>query len=200
MSLLNILGTEPVKSFADCVNVLQTLKDGCIDGIVAGGWIRDKLNGVEPKDLDIFVLGEPDRHHVEVTMMNCDFHTWNDTPHYYGNYENNDMRDDVVGVTKYKERDLDIIIMKQDSPIEVISNFDVSVCQLYGVLNDGKIDVYATADYMEFLDNGTIYEYTNIPTSEDHLDRVRAKYGKDLTPKTMVIGDVVVQKIGVISE
>ncbi len=200
MSLLKILGTEPVKGFDDCVNILQTLKEDCIDAIVAGGWIRDKLNGVEPNDLDIFVLGNPDRYEVEQAVSYCDFHQWNDCPKYYGNYNDCDMRDDVVGVAKYKERDLDIIIMKQRCPIEVISNFDVSVCQLYGILNGDKIDVYASSDYMDFLNDGTVYEYTNIPTSEDHLDRVRAKYKTELTPKVIVPENVVVQKIGVISE
>lgn len=192
----NGLQIQKLKSYDDCVKLLKSLnKQPGIDAVVAGGWVRDKLNGLEPKDIDIFVM-DGNQQFVKYTMEREGF--FHDTPRYYGNYENCDMRDDVEGVLKYKDYDLDIIFMEQLDIEEVVENFDVSVCQVWAVLEGDDLVMYASKDFMDWKEKGIIYQYTDIPTTEDHLNRVREKYDVELTPK--LSGDMEVVKLGVLSE
>lgn len=193
-----------VMTFDEVVCVLETLNelDNC-EACIAGGWLRDKLNGVQPKDVDVFVCGEITRGEIENSLFfkYIGSPSLMLTPKYYGNYEECDMRDDVVGVLKYEKVNLDIIRMSSKNVEDIIDNFDVSVCQIYGKLNElGQIDVYVSRQYMDWVDHGIIYHYTNIPTSESHLNRVREKYNVDLTPVKYKHGQMEVVKIGTITE
>lgn len=192
----NGLKIQQLKSYDDCLKLLKALNSQPgINAVVAGGWVRDKNNGIEPKDIDIFVMNG-NRSFVSYTMEREGF--YHDTPRYYGNYEECDMRDDVEGVLKYKDYDLDIIFMEQDDVEDVILNFDVSVCQIWAQLEGDELVVYATQDYLDWIEKGIVYQYTDIPTTEDHLDRVREKFDVELTPK--LSGDMVVVKLGVLDE
>ena len=190
---------QPIKAFADCVNVLREINN--IPGTqayVAGGWVRDKLNGFEPKDIDIFVTGVSTHTEVRNRLMYAPGY-FLEAPKYYGNYQECDMREDVRGVLKYKDSELDIIFMSQLDIVHVIDNFDVSVCQVYGELNeDGEIDVYASKQYLDWIERGIIYRYTNVLTTQDHLDRVQHKFNTELTPIELEQGQLEVVKIGTI--
>lgn len=162
--------------------ILKRLNDYSIPGFVAGGWIRDMVNGIEPKDIDIFVPNGYETFHRQI--RSCLMYEVIEHPRYYPNYQDFDMRDDVIGVLKYKQSDIDIIIMDHHSVEDIIFNFDVSVCQIYGKLGDSGIDVFASEDYLDWVQRGIIYKYTDIPTTENHLERVRSKFNVELTPKT----------------
>lgn len=148
---------------------------------VAGGWVRDKMNCVEPKDVDIFVVGNGVS--VEsVKSINLDYFGITQT---FGNSEgsgNSGMRDDVIGVLKYDDIDVDIVVMRSTTVDGVVSNFDVSICQVVGLLEGDKISVYATDDYLDWGRKDVIYQYIDILTTQRHLDRVRVKYDVELTP------------------
>lgn len=147
---------------------------------VAGGWLRDVLNGVTPKDIDIFVVGE-NLTLDNVKSLNPTQFSMVRTMHNSGN---SNFRDDVIGVNQFPEHGVDVICMRVNTVEQVVENFDVSICQIAGVLNGDHIDVYATDDYLDWGRKHVIYQYTDIPTTDNHLDRVRAKYNVELTEAT----------------
>ena len=183
---------KTVKDVRDILNILT--KNG-IDAFVAGGWVRDMFFGIEPKDIDIFVnkgsTAVSERVNVEHILNSYQYAS---NGKWYPNYEHNDMRDDVEGVIKYVSSGLDIVLMKTDTIEDVISNFDVSICQIYAKLIDGKLMMFASKDFMDWGSRKLIYQYTDIPTSDSHLERVRAKFNTELVGKKS--GGMVMMEIG----
>lgn len=155
--------------------VLFKLNQYGLEAIVAGGYVRDMLLGIESKDVDYFILNSHDgaRDIVESS-------TFGTRSQYYGNYENNDMRDDVIGVTKIKSKNIDFVYMKTDLE-STLYNFDVSICQCLIKLVGDNLVVYATKDFLEWQTSGIIYRYVNIPTSHCHLTRIKNKFNVELT-------------------
>jgi len=181
---MGVLDTFNLSNFHDhtfdditgIIMFLESLKAKGITAYLAGGWLRDQDNGIETKDVDIFLTGSDHgvRWKVE-DMLHYD-------SSYYGNYNKCDMRDDVIGVLKSEKQGVDVILMEQESIVDIIDNFDTSICQIYGELVDSKLKVYASKEYLDWKDKGIIYAYIDIPTSQDHLDRVEAKFNVKMTP------------------
>lgn len=164
------------------IEALKEVERHGFKAIIAGGWLRDRLNGVEAKDLDIFVLGVHNREDFPFSQQS--YVALYDDMRYFGRYDDSVMREDVLGVLKYKSKMIDHVLMKTYTAREVIYNFDVSVCQIWAELEGDRLKVYATQDYMDYVNYGIIYVYTNIPTCESHLERVRLKYNTELIPST----------------
>lgn len=180
MTNLNALKMTDTMSVGKVINHLQKLNTNGVTAFVAGGWVRDYMNAVKPKDIDIFVVGNGVTVD-ELKSIDIDYFGITRT---FGNSEssgNSGMREDVVGVVKYDDLDVDIVVMKAPTMEDVVNNFDVSICQIVGVLEGDTISVYATDDYLDWGRKGVIYHYTDIPTTENHLERVRKKYNVELT-------------------
>ena len=49
------------------VKLLQAVKDVGIDEVIAGGAVRDQVRGVEPNDIDVWLLGDTTA--VDLSML-----------------------------------------------------------------------------------------------------------------------------------
>jgi hypothetical protein len=99
---------------------------------------------------------------------------------WFGNSESgSNMREDVIGVKKYYCSDLDLIFMEGNEWEKVTENFDVSVCQIMCRLEGRKLNVYASDSYMAHKrGTGDILRFYPIATSNNHVERIKAKFGK----------------------
>lgn len=162
---------------------LRRLQKSSFPACVAGGWGRDILLGVAPKDIDVFVsplylsleteevvklqvtakdMQEVFQEKSEVVVLDADYLT-----------ESN-IRSDVEALIKFEL--VDIICMKT-SLQETISNFDCSVCQCCVILTEaGDLEFTVSEDFLEFLKSGVIYTYSHTPVREDHKLRLSMKY------------------------
>lgn len=174
--LISNFGNHTFDDVDGIIKYLEDLESKGITGYLAGGWLRDNDNNIPTKDVDIFITNSDHDTRFEIEDM---LHY---KAKYHGNYGDSDMRDDVVGVVCSERQGVDVVLMEQDSIVDIIDNFDVSICQIYAELVDGKLEVYASKEYLDWKEKGIIYSYTNIPTSQDHIDRVEAKFKVELTP------------------
>lgn len=164
-----------ILKFEDCIKILKTFKYHNIDAFISGGWLRDNLNNIIPKDLDIFINNSE----LIYDIMSCfDKTEYKSYPETYSNHLYSNMREDVISVIKYEELNLDFIIMKNTTCEGVVSNFDTSICQIYAKLSDDEktLDVFVSNEFLEYIKNRIIYLYTNIDTSEDHINRIKSKF------------------------
>lgn len=175
LDLLPMFKRHTFDSVEGIIEFIESLKAKGMKGFLAGGWLRDQDNGIDTKDVDIFIVDADDSTRWDVSPMIS-------YTKYYGNYGECEMRDDVVGVLQSEKNGVDVVMMEQDCIVEIINNFDVSICQIYGEVIDGKLEVYASKEYLDWKEKGIIYQYTDIPTSQDHIDRVEAKFNVKLTP------------------
>ena len=102
-------------------------------------------------------------------------------PRWYGNGKSSgsNMRDDVIGVQKYWDEELDYVFMGADNWPQITENFDVSICQIICCFEDEKLNIYASDSYMAHKrGEGDILRFYNIPTCDSHVARIKAKFGK----------------------
>ena len=160
------------------LDILTKAKEQNLVAFIGGGYARDTILNKPIKDIDMFVLSSLDT--LALTL----------TPDY-GSVTNlggsgGNLRDDVVYIEKYDDKDVDIIYMDQSSILNVCYNFDTSICQCYTVLNDeGGLETYISEDFKQYLDNNIIYLYKDIISCDSHLDRIRAKFPDAIFEKKM---------------
>ncbi len=146
---------------------------------VAGGWLRDYLLGVEPKDIDIFIASPskaPFSTSSYTSNVLFDHYGWKVNCHLTSEYvENSSLREEVDYLLKYTSEDVDVIGMKTGL-FEFLNNFDMSICQVYGELVDGEIKIYASKEFTDFKKDKIIHQYEHILQREDHVARVVEKY------------------------
>lgn len=148
--------------------VLTKLQDKGLTAFIAGGWARDTILGKEPKDMDVFVLNNLSTNKLdEVFDSHCTI---------IHNSQYLKMRDEVIALYKYDNLNLDVLLMSNPTIEYVLENFDVSICQAICVLENDKLVYKVSKDFMDYINNRIIYRYTNIPTSDDHLYRVKRKF------------------------
>ncbi len=176
---------------------LEILERMGLEVYIAGGFVRDILNGIEPKDIDIFVIGS-DGSKCATTVATINDQYQESGCSWYTNYGNSVVREEVQSIFKVGE-ELDIVFMqpsyyhqigflnfvvKNYEITDAVLDFDVSICGCYAELNEeGDLDIFVTEDYMDWVDKGVIYRYTNIPTTDGHLQRVADKFKTPLTMK-----------------
>lgn len=154
------------------IEVLKHAKRQGVTAFIGGGFVRDALLKREPKDIDIFVLNSQN------LSLNLDFPSGvYGTPKHIGGSGDN-LRKDVIGIEKYEDSDLDIIYLNQPDIKSACYNFDMSICQCYAILSDDESDLeyYVTLDWYSYYTDKIIYQYSNIQTTEGHVDRVKQKY------------------------
>lgn len=114
------------------VKLLQALKDLGIDAVIAGGAVRDQIRGVEPTDIDIWLLGDTSailpamllsllQQGRLVDLSESQYDAIPVDHLIKGNYQ------DGQGIW----RKVDIIIPTHHykSPVELVSSFDYSINQ-----------------------------------------------------------------------
>lgn len=157
------------------IDLLSKLNTGGVSAYVAGGWLRDIDNGIIPKDADIFVCPS---YQVEVPCEVIYAVTRDFEPGvvrtFHPNYEGGQMREDVDYVIKYG-KSYDVVVMKSNIE-DVIRNFDVSICQIYGYFNGDDIKVRVSNEYLEYKKNNVIFQYVNVKTTDDHTNRIKSKF------------------------
>lgn len=147
---------------------LIRLKNLGMDAVVAGGYVRDNILGKNIKDVDYFILNCEERERdIELELS--------DIESEYDNYGNMNVRDDVLKIIKTKDGD-DYICMKDDLH-STLRNFDCSICQAC-IFVDARdnLQVRVSKDFMDYILSNTIYFYSDIKTSESHIERVRDKF------------------------
>jgi hypothetical protein len=177
------------------------------EAAICGGYLRDLDYGIDSKDLDVFVMVPAPRHSLgslsllqcaieeNMAMINAMKKELDDYLLIYGlikpdllykkarwfsnSQSGSNMRADVIGVKKYYCSDLDFVFMDGSQWEKVTENFDVSICQIMCRLEDGKLNIYASDSYMAHKrGTGNILRFYPIPTSDSHVARVKAKFGK----------------------
>lgn len=152
------------------VDILSKAKEQGLCAFVSGGFVRDTILNKPIKDIDIFILPTPDN------FLSLDL------PATYGSFRNiggsgSNIREDVVGIQQYLQSKVDIIYLQQESPESSCYNFDCSICQCYAVLNDnGELEIRVSKDFMDYVNNNIIYLYSDIQTTDNHINRIRDKY------------------------
>lgn len=121
------------KAFVDYVEVSTGLRL-----VLAGGFCRDTIHGVKPKDADFFVLGENDKEVVRSKLRKAGFKFT-----YTGKYGEGRGNPEYKGVFKgwLFGIDIDIILWENpaDTKIEVVKKFDLNVNQYWmGAAGDIK--------------------------------------------------------------
>lgn len=122
---------------------------------IAGGYFRDKLLGVTPKDVDVFIPG----------VQPLDI--WFDEKIRYSLEDTLDF--EVEGVR------INIVKLFNDHTFEtVLQRMDIGLCQI-GYLNG---DIVATPEFVRDRDEKTITVLFPVTTEgdHDHVQRVIAKY------------------------
>jgi len=151
------------------IDILTKAKAEGKTAFVGGGWVRDKLLGKDPKDLDIFVLN-PYEEDMELILND-----YGDPVYYGGSGEN--IREDVSHIEKYNDVDVDIIYMKRHNIVQVCNSFDTSICQCYAILNnEGDLSYYTSTDFNDYLSKNIIWLYSDIQTTEGHISRIKQKF------------------------
>lgn len=168
----------------EVIELLNKLNKGCngFKAYVAGGWLRDIDNGIDPKDADIFICPtqEEEIPHELVYDLTRNFKT-ETIRSFHPNYEGGQMREDVSYVIKCDVYDMVVMHTRIE---ETIRNFDVSICQIYGFVEDGEIKCVNTRQYDDYKLNNIIWQYDDIKTTDNHIERVKEKF-PNTTFKTM---------------
>lgn len=141
-----------------------------IGGSLAGGCIRDLVLGKEDeiKDYDIFLKESELRVDLPVEV--------------FGNYKfiprTRNMREEVVGVKKYYDYNIDVVIHSCNDIRELVSTFDASICQAWVEKDtyEGVNCVYCSWDFLAYLVHEQWFYYVDILTN-DHLWRMVKKHG-----------------------
>lgn len=163
------------------LDVLAKAKQQGVNAFLGGGWVRDTLLGKTPKDVDIFVLGEQSTFLTKYFPKHVTHHPLDVGASYgksvdYGG-SGDSIREDVDKIEKYDIGDLDIIYMKHSTILSACSSFDSSICQCYAILDEeGNLCYYVSDDFKEYEDNNTIYFYSDIQTTEGHIERIKSKF------------------------
>lgn len=163
---------------------------------ICGGYLRDLDHGIESKDIDIFLLAQEvdDICHTVLEPLDLflqagglvatSFEDENGLPTrspqvFFNSASGSNMRDDVIGVKKYYEEELDFVVMQADNWPQITKNFDVSICQIVCRLEEGKLNIYASDSYMAHKKGeGEILRFYPVPTCDSHVARIKAKFGK----------------------
>lgn len=154
------------------IEVLKHAKRQGVTAFIGGGFVRDTLLKREPKDIDIFVLScSP-----FFKLFNLPYSVYGSHTSSGGSGDN--LREDVTMVEKYEMSDLDIIYLDQPTIESACYNFDMSICQCYAILSEDESDLvyYVTSDWFSYYTDKIIYQYSNIQTTESHVERVKQKY------------------------
>ena len=178
-SLISLKTAQTSEQMSNTVlDILTKAKEQNLVAFIGGGYARDTILNKPIKDIDVFVL-----YADELSFLTL-------TPEY-GSVANlggsgGNLRDDVVYIEKYDDKDVDVIYIEQSSILNVCYNFDTSICQCYTVMNDeGGLETYISEDFKQYLDNNIIYLYKDIKSCDSHLDRIRAKFPDAIFEKKM---------------
>jgi len=165
--------------------LLQGLKKKNLDAYIAGGYTRDAILNRSPKDLDIFIVNSDNYTKEDLEQI----YTAENSPfsgcRFFPNYLDSHLRDDVFCVYKDDVNCIDYIIMNTTTIEEVIFNFDASICQCYAKLEDGKLNYYVSGRFKHYQQTGIIEVYTDVPSTEDHIERLKSKFPKAILQKTL---------------
>lgn len=157
---------------------------------LAGGYLRDIEHSIIPKDSDIFICPMTDkqiRYTADIQQPTRTFLPRRRRYIYY-NYGAG-MRKDVNYIVKYGCK-YDVIVMHTGIE-DVIRNFDMSICQIYGYIEDGELLVKTTHQYEDYKTNKIIWIYEDIETTASHINRITAKF-PDAIFKSMHSSDVII--------
>ena len=140
---------------------------------LAGGCVRDYLllPGTKAKDYDIFIsntLGNGT--YVNTSLFGQGYRVSDD-------FISNKTRDEVLAVDKYDHVNVDVILMDKSTVEGMIATFDSSICQVWLEVVDGHTVVMCSPDFLHYLVTGDWILYTDIETSQSHVDRLIAKFG-----------------------
>lgn len=162
---------------------------------IGGGWVRDVLFGIIPKDIDVFLAYRTDNFAYEPTnlpnnfkmkvCLNADYGAFRDGVLYLEKFEDiyaNDTTD--VGTTVDILHMLSSGVVSNSAINDIVSGFDCSICQVYAkveligdmISSQDGLCFYVSSHFLEGYKNRVIYHYEDIPVREDHRDRMIAKF------------------------
>ena len=112
------------------IKLLQQLKDMGINAVVAGGAVRDQIRGVDPTDIDVWLLGDTSNVNPDVLaslLTNPEVQDNTDSAYYNVRILVKGSYVDSGGIT----RRVDIIVPGEhyNSPVELVGSFDFSINQ-----------------------------------------------------------------------
>lgn len=145
----------PELELIDRLQYILDLKPGSY--FVAGGYVRDKLNNREFKDIDVFLIGDEPLYEDEAMMIRYDLR---------GAIELEAPNGIKVNLIRLGER---------HTLKSILERMDIGLCQI-GVDTDGEF--YCTEAYLRDVKNNTLTQMfvPTTPADHDHLARVSAKY------------------------
>lgn len=165
------------------VDILSEAKEQGLYAFVSGGFVRDTILGKPIKDIDVFVLHGKRYKFESIDTVLPDVSANNlMLPLKYGNYRTiggsgTNIREDVLNIEQYPYSQVDVIYLNHITPENACYNFDCSICQCYAILNDnGELEIRVSKDFMDYVNNNIIYLYSDIQTTDSHIDRVKNKY------------------------
>ena len=165
----------------DILKLLKDYQSAGLNAFVAGGYVRDAILNKPQKDIDMFVIGDFDENKID-TAHSIKPNRWGllTKPYYkIKNYSNMNIREDVLEIYKFDDLNIDVMVMNCSTIEQVLGNFDLSICQCACVLEGDELVYKVSEDFLDYIKSGTIYRYIDIDTHDNHLDRMKDKFGVD---------------------
>ena len=136
--------------------------------MIGGGFVRDTLNNVEPKDMDIYLLSKK---HYKVD-------SWLNSQRVWEPVLSKEYGVPRFVVYKHKELPIDFILSyNKETPDSIIRTYDFNICKCYYYYRK----IYKTTDYNIDINNKTLtlckeYEGSMEMSMKSHLPRLKKKY------------------------
>lgn len=201
------------------VDTLQgsILRDVPVTPVVAGGFIRDTLVGVKPKDLDVFIQFDPtldefDIDHYKTLIadrLNADnageeeqpFFGFNDMSENYGQGQKNEqILEGVVEFESAGELPLENsentwyppriqLIAHRQNTADLLDRFDLNICKVAYVPHE-DVFIYTSAFLKDFNNKKVTIDprHVNNKSTLKRHDRISNKMSRAWTPAGQVVG------------
>lgn len=153
-------------------------------GNLVGGAIRDMYlfkDISQVKDLDVFYSSPYDEDGILEKAENLG--EWIHLSK--GALETSNVRDNVNSITKFNNGLLDLVFCKETCVRDIVKAFDSSICQAWIEHSPcGTPHLYVSKDFLDYAIFRKWYVYEDVPTTQNHLDRLVAKFGPYKTKPT----------------
>lgn len=161
------------QALLDAMDVVAILSNGFPQqrAIITGGFVRDILSGVQPKDIDIVALPMP----IDIQYRLDEFMAEQGYTHDYHTMSSGHILptgvEGILTFTKEGALTIDIVVVN-----DIAQRLYMTTCNAAKVYINDKLEVYGTDSFVDFL-NGTLMFYTGHGNwSLDYQNRVHSKY------------------------
>jgi hypothetical protein len=159
------------------LEILQAINSKFPGAVIAGGYVRDTVLGVEPKDIDVYIHAPGDAWETEAALREAVQAHTTEMLGSSGETTDTDFRERLTAVFKvYRTAEANIDVLFFNEPIapdasNVLASFDVALCQA-AMLPNGEI--VSTPGFK----SDVAWNELTILRASDHAERLVGKFPK----------------------